>query len=93
MAALSGAAIGAAAGGLAGALIGVGIPEYEAKRYEGKIREGNVLISVHCENSDETARAKDIFAHNHADDIAIAGEENVTGTSGGRQEYRGPRTS
>src|SRR5688572_681919 len=92
MAALSGAAIGAAAGGLAGALIGLGIPEYEAKRYEGKIREGNVLISVHCENSDETARAKDIFAHNHADDIAVAGEENVTGTSE-RQEYRGPRTS
>src|SRR5262245_52883329 len=48
MAALSGAAAGAALGGLAGALIGLGIPEYEAKRYEGKIKEGNVLISVHA---------------------------------------------
>src|SRR5246500_527209 len=50
MAALSGAAAGAALGGLTGALIGWGIPEYEAKRYEGKIREGNILISVHTED-------------------------------------------
>src|SRR5256886_7188028 len=61
MAALSGAAAGAALGGIAGALIGMGIPEYEAKRYEGKIKEGNLLISVHAEDSDERARAKEIF--------------------------------
>src|SRR5882762_4251318 len=60
MAALSGAAAGAALGGLSGALIGMGIPEYEAKRYEGKIKEGNLLISVHAEDSDERARAKEI---------------------------------
>src|SRR2546421_7098137 len=54
MAALSGAAAGATLGGLTGALIGWGIPEYEAKRYESKVREGNILVSVHSENSDET---------------------------------------
>src|SRR5688572_13780756 len=51
MAALSGAAVGAAIGGIAGALVGMGIPEYEAKRYEGKVREGNILISVHAEGA------------------------------------------
>jgi hypothetical protein len=61
MAALGGAAIGAAAGGIAGGLIGLGIPELEAKRYEGKVKAGNILISVHTEDSDEIDRAKDIF--------------------------------
>ena len=77
MAALGGSAVGMAAGGLIGALIGMGIPEYEAKRYEGAIKEGRVLISVHSENSDETARAKEIFERNGADDIATAHEEGV----------------
>src|SRR3954467_12506788 len=58
MAALSGAAIGATAGGVVGALVGMGIPEYEAKRYEGKVREGNILISVHADNAREIERAK-----------------------------------
>src|SRR5207342_3889345 len=57
MAALSGAAIGATVGGITGALIGLGIPEYEAKRYEGKIRAGNILVSVHSEDAEETKRA------------------------------------
>src|SRR6187549_3233234 len=61
MAALSGAAAGAALGGVTGALIGLGIPEYEAKRYEGKIKEGNILISVHTEDSQEAKVAKEIF--------------------------------
>ena len=61
MAALAGAGVGAAVGGLTGALVGMGIPEYEAKRYEGKIKEGNILISVHSENSDEVKRAQRIF--------------------------------
>src|SRR6185369_18086178 len=59
MAALSGAAAGAAIGGIAGALIGMGIPEIEAKQYEGKVKEGNLLISVHAEDSNERARAKE----------------------------------
>src|SRR5215813_6501479 len=62
MAALGGAAAGAALGGITGALIGMGMPEYEAKRYEGKLREGNILISVHAEDSAERSRAKDIFS-------------------------------
>src|SRR6185436_19654244 len=73
-AALSGAAVGGAVGGIAGALIGMGIPEYEAKRYEGKIKQGGVLISVHTDNSDEISRAKEIFEQGGAKDIATAGE-------------------
>jgi uncharacterized membrane protein len=61
MASLSGMAIGAAMGGIAGALVGMGIPEIEAKRYEGKIRDGNILISVHAASSDRVTSAKNIL--------------------------------
>ena len=74
MAALSGGAIGAVGGGLTGALVGLGIPEYEAKRYEGKVKEGRILISVHSESNDETRRAKDIFKEEGANDISSTGE-------------------
>lgn len=74
MAALGGAAIGAAAGGITGGLIGMGIPELEAKRYEGKVKEGNLLLSVHTENSDEITRAKEIFTNAGAEDICVTGE-------------------
>jgi Protein of unknown function (DUF3341) len=77
MAALSGAAAGAALGGLTGALIGLGIPEYEAKRYEGKVKEGNLLISVHTEDSTERARARQIFEQAGAEDIADTAEARV----------------
>jgi hypothetical protein len=77
MAALSGAAVGGTVGGITGALVGMGIPEYEAKRYEGKIKEGNVLISVHSDNRDETKRAKEIFEQAGAKDISSTGEEGV----------------
>ena len=77
MAALSGAAIGGAVGGLTGALIGMGIPEYEAKKYEGKLKGGSVLISVHSENAAETERAKAIFQAAKAEDIATSGEPSV----------------
>jgi len=77
VAALAGAGVGAAVGGLTGALVGMGIPEYEAKRYEGKIKEGNILISVHSENSDEVTRAKDIFERNGAHDISYTEEKGV----------------
>ena len=77
MAALSGAAAGAALGGMTGALIGLGMPEYEAKRYEGRIKEGNILISVHAEDSTELARAKAIFERAGAEDIADAAEARV----------------
>ena len=74
IAALSGAAIGATVGGIAGGLIGFGIPEIEARQYEGKIKDGNILISVHTENSDEIKRAKEIFATAGAHDICTTGE-------------------
>ena len=77
MAALSGAAAGAALGGLSGALIGMGIPEYEAKRYEGKVKDGNMLISVHTEDSTEQKRAKDIFTRAGAEDISYTEEARV----------------
>ncbi|HEY3965280.1 MAG TPA: hypothetical protein VGM05_12065 [Planctomycetaceae bacterium] len=77
MAALTGAAVGGSVGGLTGALIGMGIPEFEAKQYEGKVKGGNVLISVHSENSDETDRAKKIFEAEGAEDIASRGEVAV----------------
>ena len=77
VAALSGAAIGAAVGGIAGGLIGLGIPELEARRYEGKIKAGNILISVHTENAKEIARAKDIFIQAGAQDICATGEAST----------------
>jgi hypothetical protein len=77
MGALSGAAVGAATGGLTGALIGLGIPEYEAKRYEGKIIGGSALISVHTESSEAIDKAKKIFEQAHAEDISSTGEASV----------------
>ena len=77
MAMLGGAALGATMGGITGALVGMGIPEYEAKRYEGKLKEGKILISVHSENSQETDRAEAIFKQAGAQDIATSGEAAV----------------
>jgi hypothetical protein len=70
MAALSAAAVGAALGGVTGALIGMGIPEYEARRYEGKIKEGNILISVHPDTAAQIDRAREIFERCGAHDIS-----------------------
>jgi len=78
MAALSGAAIGGTTGGLVGALIGMGIPEYEAKRYEARMKEGKVLVSVHSENADETRRAKEIFERLDGEDISSSDEEGIS---------------
>jgi uncharacterized protein YcfJ len=77
MAAMSGAAAGATVGGVTGALVGMGIPEMEAKRYEGKIKSGNILISVHTENSDEEKRATAIFKAARAEDICSSSESSV----------------
>ena len=77
MAALSGAAIGGAVGGLTGALIGMGIPEFEARRYEGKLKGGHALISVHSEDSAQTERAKTIFEESGAEDISSANEASA----------------
>ncbi len=77
MAALGGAAVGGAAGGLIGGLVGMGIPEYEAKLYDGKVRNGNVLISVHTEKSDQVKLVKEIFERNNATDIKSTSEASA----------------
>ena len=74
MSALAGMGVGGAVGGLIGALVGMGIPEYEAKRYEGRIKNGSILVSVHCDNSEWVGRAKDILKQTGAEDVASAGE-------------------
>lgn len=81
LAALSGAAVGAAAGGLTGALIGLGIPEYEAKQYEGKIKAGGILISVHCANGEQVTTAKRILKECGATDISSGGEKSAPDAS------------
>jgi len=86
MAALGGVAVGGAVGGIAGALIGLGIPEFEAKRYEGKIKSGGILISVHTENSEEVKRAKEIFKQEEAEDISTTGESSAPAPSTGTYE-------
>ncbi|UXI70187.1 hypothetical protein [Tahibacter amnicola] len=77
--ALGGAAVGTAAGGVIGALVGMGIPEFEAKRYDDKIRGGNILISVHTDDSKERDKAKEIFKRCNAEDISTSTEAKAGG--------------
>jgi len=77
MATLAGAGAGGVVGGLVGALVGLGIPEYEAKRYEGRIKEGGILMSIHCDNSDWTKKAKGLLEQTGAEDISSTGEANA----------------
>ena len=74
MAALAGATVGGTVGGITGALVGMGIPEYEAKRYEGFVKDGGILLSVHSTNSSETKRAKELLEQSGASDIASSDE-------------------
>lgn len=89
MGALAGAGAGGAVGGLVGALVGMGMPEYEAKRYEGRIKEGGILLSVHCDNSDWVRRAKDILKATGAQDVSSTGE---AGADFGETDKPLPRT-
>jgi hypothetical protein len=75
MAALAGVGVGAATGGLIGALVGMGIPEYEAKRYEGRVKNGGILVSVHCDNSEWVSKAEDLLEQAGAEDVSSAGEK------------------
>jgi hypothetical protein len=78
MGALAGVGAGGAVGTLVGALVGMGMPEYEAKRYEGRVKDGGILLSVHCETSEEIDRAKEILKRTGAEDISSAGEKSVS---------------
>jgi hypothetical protein len=78
MGALAGLGIGGTLGGLVGALVGMGIPEYEAKRYEGRVNDGGILVSVHCETSEEIGRAKEVLKAAGGEDIASSGEKAVS---------------
>ncbi len=93
MGALAGLGVGGALGGLVGGLVGMGIPEYEAKRYEGRVKDGGVLLSVHCDSSDEVSAAKDVLKAAGADDISSAGEKSVSthgvDTRGRNDDYSG----
>jgi hypothetical protein len=77
VAALAGAGVGGAVGGITGALVGMGIPEYEAKRYEGRVKDGGILLSVHSDNSEWTKRAKEILERTGAQDISSTGEASA----------------
>lgn len=81
MAALGGAAVGGSIGGLAGALVGMGIPEYEAKQYEGKVKSGRSLVSVHSADRDETQRLKELFKDAGAEDISCGSEHAVASSN------------
>ncbi len=80
LAAMSGAAAGGALGGVTGALIGMGIPELEAKQYEGKLKGGNILLSVHTESSAEIDRAKQVLKASGLEDVVSTGESSVPGS-------------
>jgi len=85
MATLAGMGAGGTVGGLTGALVGAGIPEFEAKRYEGRLQKGGILLSVHCDTSDEIKRAKEILKNTNAEDISSTGESSADVKADDRQ--------
>jgi Alternative complex III, ActD subunit len=91
--ALAGAGTGGAVGGLIGALIGLGMPEYEAKRYEGRIKSGGILLSVHCDDSEWTRKAKDILEETGAEDISSTGEASADYAKSDRPMARGAEST
>ena len=93
LAALSGAAVGAAVGGLGGALVGMGIPELEAKQYEGKIKDGNILISVHTDDAKDVDRAKEVFEIHQVSDIGSTAESSVPRARSSSPRASAPRSS
>jgi len=88
MAALAGAGVGGAVGGITGALVGMGIPEYEAKRYEGRVKGGGILLSVHSDSSQETKRAKQILEATGAQDISSTSETSSDDVKADRELRR-----
>lgn len=93
MAGLAGLGVGGAIGGVTGALVGMGIPEFEAKRYEGRLKNGGILLSVHCDTSDEIKRAKDVFKTTGAEDVSSTGESSVSDKQAERDNVKAARTT
>src|ERR1700743_1709548 len=87
LAALAGLGVGGTVGGVVGALVGLGIPEFEAKRYEGAVKDGGTLLSVHCDTSDQVDAAKRSLKDTGARDISSSSEEGSKDTSGGRGTF------
>jgi hypothetical protein len=88
MATLAGVGVGGAVGGVAGGLIGLGIPEFEAKRYEGRLKKGGILLSVHCDTSEEIKQAKQILNNTGAEDVTSTGESSSDDSKPGRDIHR-----
>jgi hypothetical protein len=88
MAGLAGLGVGGAVGGFTGALIGMGIPEFEAKRYEGRLQKGGILLSVHCDTSDEIKRAKEVLKATGAEDVSSTGESSADRDSSAKAARR-----
>jgi hypothetical protein len=93
VAALAGLGVGGAVGGFTGALIGMGIPEYEAKRYEGRLQRGGILLSVHCETSEEIKRAKSVLEATRAEDVSSTSESSSNVDKADREIGRSARMS
>jgi len=91
MAALAGAGVGGTVGGVTGSLVGMGIPEYEAKRYEGRVRKGGYLLSVHCDDGDWVSKAKEILRQTGAEDISSTGEASADFAGADKPLPRGTR--
>jgi hypothetical protein len=88
MSTLAGIGVGGTVGGLTGALIGMGIPEFEAKRYEGRLQKGGLLLSVHCDTAVEVDQAKEILARTGAEDVTSTREASTDSTKSGRETRR-----
>jgi hypothetical protein len=92
MATLAGVGSGGVVGGIIGALVGMGIPEYEAKRYEGRIKEGGILLSVHCDDSDWTDKAKHLLREAGGEDVSSSGEASADFAKSDKPSARGSKT-
>jgi Protein of unknown function (DUF3341) len=88
MATLAGIGVGGAVGGFSGALVGLGLPEYEAKRYEGRLQKGGILLSVHCDSSEEIDKAKHVMEGSGAEDISVVSEASTGSKSSEPPEAR-----
>src|ERR1700733_9152989 len=93
VAALAGVGGGGTVGGLTGALIGLGMPEFEAKRYEGRMSKGGILLSVHCDTSDEIKRGKQVLEATRAEDVSSTGESSTDASKSDQQNARAARSS